>query len=66
LRFLALADLADADPVLALGRDVKDLGSPFNRSLLIGRVYLAQMLGAFAEATDQRGMSVAVTKCQFS
>jgi hypothetical protein len=43
LSFIALADLADADPVLAFRRDVKFLGCPFDRGLFIRRIYLAQV-----------------------
>src|SRR5215831_7442727 len=45
----AFAEPAHADPVLTLGRDVKDFGCPFDRSLFVGRVHLAQVLGALAD-----------------
>ena len=50
--FLALAELADADPVLTLWRNVKDFSRAFDRGLLIGRVDLAQVLGAVADGVE--------------
>jgi hypothetical protein len=41
-----------ADPVLALRRDVKDLGRSLDPGLLIGRVHLAKVLGAVADYID--------------
>jgi hypothetical protein len=47
--FVGLAELADADPVLALGRDVKFLCGFLNRAALMGRFNFAQVLGAVAD-----------------
>jgi hypothetical protein len=47
--FFVLADLADADPILALWRDVKNLGGSFDRGMFVGRVYLAQVFRALAD-----------------
>ena len=49
---------------LTLRRDVKDLGSSLDCGLLIGRIYLVQMLGALAnDVYGPAGHFKAVTCC---